>query len=205
MAQIKAVGFDLGGVLLTSERQKLYRYCQEAFGAPIDEIEVAIDAHLMSLERGDIEIKQFWQKVTKSLGVDYEPSKDMQLWSKNFTENTPIHHNLLDLSDRLRKRGIKTGILSNTHAEHIEINEHRHIFEHFDVAVMSSQIHAAKPEPRAYLELCRQLKVLPSVVVFIDDLAENVAGAEAVGMKGVEFHGYNDLIERLNKLGVETN
>ena len=195
---IKAIGFDLGGVILGSERQIFYRYCQEAF-------EVAIDQHLSQLERGDIAIDEFWQRVTASLGVDYQPEIDRQLWRKNFIHNTPVRSELIELTDRLRANGYKTAILSNTHAEHVDINSHRHIFDHFDEALMSNQIGATKPEAKAYLSLCRRLGVLPSQVVFIDDLAVNVAGAEAVGMKAIEFHGYEDLVKRLELLNVKTD
>ncbi|HSX14339.1 MAG TPA: HAD family phosphatase [Candidatus Saccharimonadales bacterium] len=203
--KFKAIGFDIGGVILPSERQRLYSYCQAVFGAPVDEIESAINSHLNDLETGSINLDQFWKDVTKSLGVDYNAKVDRALWADHYIADTPVRTELLELSDRLRQRGYKTGLLSNTHAEHAILNRYRHIFNHFDAAVLSHEIHAVKPEPEAFLALCKALEVLPSDTIFIDDLATNVAGAERVGMVGLEYFGYQDLVQKLNQLGIEAN
>lgn len=42
-----------------------------------------------------------------------------------------------------------------------------------------------KPDPEAYLVACRALDVPPEQCLFVDDRDQNVAGAEAVGMRGL--------------------
>ena len=57
----------------------------------------------------------------------------------------------------------------------------------FAVRGFSCRIHMAKPDPEIFRWCCRALDVEPSRVLFVDDRAENVAAAEAIGMLGHHF------------------
>lgn len=59
--------------------------------------------------------------------------------------------------------------------------------ELFSDVVDSSEVGLRKPDPAVYRLAAERLGVEPHEVVFVDDLPENVAGAEAVGMTGVLF------------------
>ena len=55
----------------------------------------------------------------------------------------------------------------------------------FDATVISGEVGLHKPQPEIYLLACERLAVEPAAAVFVDDLRENCAGAEAVGMTAV--------------------
>ena len=59
--------------------------------------------------------------------------------------------------------------------------------ELFDVVVLSSDVGMVKPQPEIYQLVAKQLGVSSEECLMIDDLAVNIDGAEAVGMKGVVF------------------
>jgi epoxide hydrolase-like predicted phosphatase len=59
--------------------------------------------------------------------------------------------------------------------------------ELFEIIVDSSAVGLRKPDPRIYLLTCERLGVAPDTAVFIDDNAENVAAARALGMETVHF------------------
>ena len=48
--------------------------------------------------------------------------------------------------------------------------------------MISGEVGLHKPQPEIYLLACERLGVEPAAAVFVDDLRENCAGAEAVGM-----------------------
>ena len=50
--------------------------------------------------------------------------------------------------------------------------------------MISGEVGLHKPQPEIYLLACERLAVEPAAAVFVDDLRENCAGAEAVGMTG---------------------
>jgi putative hydrolase of the HAD superfamily len=59
--------------------------------------------------------------------------------------------------------------------------------ELFEIVVDSSDVGMRKPDARIYLLTCERLGVAPEASVFIDDNAENIAAARALGMETVHF------------------
>jgi putative hydrolase of the HAD superfamily len=59
--------------------------------------------------------------------------------------------------------------------------------ELFEIVVDSSDVGMRKPDARIYLLTCERLGVAPEACVFVDDNAENVAAARALGMETVHF------------------
>jgi putative hydrolase of the HAD superfamily len=55
----------------------------------------------------------------------------------------------------------------------------------FDATVISGDVGMHKPQPEIYRLASQRLSVEPEQAVFVDDLRENVAGAEAIGMAGI--------------------
>jgi len=57
--------------------------------------------------------------------------------------------------------------------------------EIFDATVISGDVGLHKPQPEIYELGAERIGVPPAACVFVDDLRENVAGAESVGMTAV--------------------
>jgi len=200
--QIKALGFDLGGVVLASEQEKFYGYAAVALGVPVDNMKSSVWKFQPELERGNIQIEQFWQNVTADLGVAYDLQLDVPLWRSHYVEDSIINSQVLKWCDDFRKRGYRVGLLSNTHEEHIQLNQNRGIFEHFDTCLFSSRIHTRKPETEAYQALWQALGVEQQQLVFVDDRPENVAAAKTLGIQAIEYTNNQELFDNFKQLGV---
>jgi HAD superfamily hydrolase (TIGR01509 family) len=73
---------------------------------------------------------------------------------------------------------------------------------HFDAQVLSHEIGARKPSP-AFYEYCLERANCPAAAcVFIDDLASNVAGARASGLRGIVYAGFDNLRREFAQLGI---
>ena len=72
----------------------------------------------------------------------------------------------------------------------------------FDVALSSCYLGLRKPDVAIYKRALDIVGRSPERVLFIDDRPENVAAADAVGMKGIQFHGADALRGELASLGV---
>ena len=96
-----------------------------------------------------------------------------------------------------RERGVKTGLISNSWG--LGIYERAPV-DLFDATVISGDVGMHKPQPEIYLLACERLGVEPVESVFVDDLRENVEGAEAVGMTGVLHRDSAATIARLEEL-----
>jgi epoxide hydrolase-like predicted phosphatase len=96
-----------------------------------------------------------------------------------------------------RERGIKTGLISNSWG--LSIYDRAPV-DLFDVAVISGEVGLHKPQPEIYELACERLGVAPADAVFVDDLRENCAGAEAVGMTAVLHRDTPATLARLDEL-----
>jgi putative hydrolase of the HAD superfamily len=74
--------------------------------------------------------------------------------------------------------------------------------ELFDVGLSSCYLGLRKPDVAIYKRALDIVGRPPERVLFIDDRRENVAAADAVGMKGIQFLGADSLRSELVSLGV---
>jgi len=74
--------------------------------------------------------------------------------------------------------------------------------ELFDVGLSSCYLGLRKPDVAIYKRALDIVGRAPERVLFIDDRRENVAAADAVGMKGIQFLGADSLRSELVSLGV---
>lgn len=70
----------------------------------------------------------------------------------------------------------------------------------FDTVIASGDEGCVKPEPEIYEIAATRLGVLPGECVMIDDIREYCDGAEAVGMRSIQFISTQQCIADLNTL-----
>ncbi|MDP9465954.1 MAG: HAD family hydrolase [Actinomycetota bacterium] len=93
----------------------------------------------------------------------------------------------------LRERGLRTGLLSNTHWPR-ELHERwlaeAGLLDLLDVRLYTSGMTHMKPHAEAFRALLDAVGVEPSRAVFVGDrLRDDVSGAQAVGMRTVHLTG----------------
>ena len=71
---------------------------------------------------------------------------------------------------------------------------------HPDAVVISAEEGLHKPQPEIYLLAAERVGLDARECVFVDDLRENCAGAEAVGMTAVLHRGAERTLPRLEEL-----
>jgi putative hydrolase of the HAD superfamily len=89
----------------------------------------------------------------------------------------------------LRERGIRTGLLSNTHWPrrwHERWLERDGVLDLIDVRVYTSDLPHTKPHPEAFRAVLDQLEAQPEAAVFVGDRPiDDISGAKGVGMRAV--------------------
>ena len=150
-------------------------------------------ADLRELETGRMEEHEFEGRFAERLGL--EDAAD--LIDSMFRGMKPSEPMVAAVRGA-RESGIRTGLVSNswstTHYDRALLAEL------FDAVVISAEVGLHKPEPEIYLLASKRLGVEPQQCVFIDDLRENCAGAEAVGMTAVLHRDVATSVARLEKL-----
>lgn len=96
---------------------------------------------------------------------------------------------VLALVDRVRARGVPVYLATNQQP----LRGPRMLTSlgydrHFDGQFHSFQLGHAKPDPAFFTAVLDRLRVDPARVLFVDDLADNVAGARSVGIVAEHHH-----------------
>lgn len=73
----------------------------------------------------------------------------------------------------------------------------RGFYDPFNPVLISYEIGASKPDPRAYQILLDRLKIAPDQCIFIDDRIENVEAACALGIHGILYQSPAQLKKEL--------
>jgi epoxide hydrolase-like predicted phosphatase len=192
----KALLVDFGGVLTTDIWSSFADFCEqreldpEAAKRLFREDPGALAA-LRGLETGEVEPAEFERRFAELLGTEPEG-----LIEGLFAGLQPVEPMLTALR-RAGEVGIPTGLISNSWVMDHYTDEIRDLF---DVVVISAEVGLHKPQPEIYLLAAERLGVDPKDCVFVDDLRENCAGAEAVGMTAVLHRNVGDTLAQLEEL-----
>lgn len=111
---------------------------------------------------------------------------------------------VLDLVRQVRGRARVAVLTNNTtlvadHADHL-FPELRPLFGRHIYA--SAGLKTAKPDPMCYRQCLSMLDAAPSDVLFVDDLPQNVAGAEAAGLSAHRYASPEALARALRTHGL---
>jgi putative hydrolase of the HAD superfamily len=95
----------------------------------------------------------------------------------------------VDVMRSLRQRGLRTGLLSNTHwprGRHEEWLARDGLLDLLDARIYTSDLEHVKPHPAAFAALLDAVGVAPEHAVFVGDRPhDDIWGAQAVGMRAV--------------------
>jgi epoxide hydrolase-like predicted phosphatase len=95
--------------------------------------------------------------------------------------------------------GYRVALLSNYTPElDALVDEHR-LRQLFDAIVISAHEGVMKPASRLFWRALNRIGIGPAEALFVDDFAENVAGARSVGLYAVQFRDTQKAITEIEK------
>jgi len=98
------------------------------------------------------------------------------------------------------KEKYKISILSNAGNDFWRFVDKTELRKMFDDILLSYKVKMIKPDTAIYQLATKRLNVKPEECIFVDDSANNVAGAEAVGMRGILYKDFMQFQNDLNKI-----
>ena len=194
---MRALVVDFGGVLTTSIWPAFASFCEREGLAPdaVRELfrgDAEALALLRKLETGELEAGEFEPRFGALLGLDDTDGLIERLFSGLGPDEA-----MVAAVRGARRGGVRTGLISNSWGLGIY---DRAPTDLFDATVISGEVGLHKPQPEIYELACKRLAVSPSEAVFVDDLRENCAGAEAVGMTALLHRDSAETVPRLEEL-----
>ena len=189
---------DFGGVLTTNMWQGFDEFCrtegiEQGMVRELFKNEPEALADLRLLETGEIEAAEFERRFGARLGV----AETEGLITRMFAAVRP-EERLISAVRAARQEGVRTGLISNSWGT--SIYDPEALAGLFDVVIISGEVGLHKPQPEIYRLAADRLGLEPEACVFVDDLRENVRGAEAVGMTAVLHRDPEATVARLEEL-----
>ncbi|MFC4425496.1 HAD family hydrolase [Deinococcus navajonensis] len=105
-----------------------------------------------------------------------------------------------EVLEALRAAGLRIGVLSNTLPSIDRTLEAVGLADLVDAAIATCLIGTHKPDPGAYHHALDALGVVAAETLFVDDKAENVMAAQALGMQGALIDLQGQAPEALHRL-----
>jgi epoxide hydrolase-like predicted phosphatase len=195
---IKALYFDLGGVIVRTEDKTLRTELGQRFGMTYNEMDKFVfgceTAKKASI--GLITEEQHWRDVARRLGV---PESEWKPISEAFFAGDRIDRDLLTFIQSVRP-ALKTGVISNAWDGLRAYMKAQGFLDPFDEVIVSAEVGIVKPDPRIYHLALEKLSVQPAEAIFVDDMPENIAACQAIGMQGVQFKSAEQALAGIQRL-----
>jgi putative hydrolase of the HAD superfamily len=147
---------------------------------------------LIGLETGKLSEEEFEPRFAAALGVSAPGLID-----RLFAGSTPDEP-MLDAVLRARRRGIRTGLVSNSWGT--RRYDRTRLAELFDGVVISGEVGIRKPATEIYLLGAESIGLRPEQCVFVDDLEFNLRPAEELGMATVHHVSTEQTVAQLERL-----
>jgi putative hydrolase of the HAD superfamily len=186
---IKNIVFDLGGVLITLDREEAVNRFKKM---GLENAAELINAYhqngiFLEFEEGKLSLEEFYEAVRKETGK-FIPSETIDHGWMGFLKEMP--EDKLNLLEELRRKGYHLYLLSNTNPVIMSwafspafSPQGKSIDKYFDKLYLSYQIGLTKPDPEIFRFMFKDSGILPSETLFIDDGNANIEMGKKLGMK----------------------
>ena len=198
MTYIKNIAFDLGGVVIALSLEGAIKTFEQM---GLADARQRLDAFqqkgvFADLESGRITKEEFRVAMCRMTGREVTLQECYDAWH-GYVDHVPRQN--LDVLLRLRERGYKVCLLSNTNpfmtewAESPAFDGQGHPISHyFDHLYLSYQCGIMKPAPEIFRIMLAGQDALPEETLFIDDSPTNVRAAQSLGIRTLCPHNNED-------------
>ena len=186
MNKIKAVLFDMDGVIFDTEREYLkeWEVIFKKYGYKMKK-----EIYISVMGRGRKKVKEiFKEKFGEDLPIDkMYIEKDKMLKEAVENNKVPLKDGALELLEFLKENGYKIALATSAKRERVSIQvSHAKIENIFDAIVCSEDITNSKPDPEIFLKAAEKVCTNPENCIVIEDSEAGIKAAFNAKMMG--FH-----------------
>lgn len=206
MAKIKAVIFDMDGVLIDAKDWH-YEALNRALG--LYGMEISRYDHLVTYDglptRKKLEMLTLERGLPKGLHKFINDIKQQYTMELIFTRCKPKFYHEYALS-KLRSDGYRLAVCSNSIRNTIEIMmEKAALAEYLEFFLSNEDVTNAKPDPEMYIRAIERLALQPEECLVIEDNEKGIraardSGAHVLAVDAVEDVTYHNIMARIRTL-----
>lgn len=183
---IRAVMFDLGGVLLRTDDPQPRVNLARRYGITREELEKLVFGSEISLkaEIGEARPEDVWGHAQKTLRI---ANDEMASFQDAFWAGDRLDQGLLSLVQSLRGK-YRTILLSNAwQGMRKNVAQRFGSLNAFEMQIFSAEVGLRKPDPGIFQHVLDLIGADPEEVVFVDDFVENIQAARKLGLRTIQF------------------
>jgi putative hydrolase of the HAD superfamily len=192
--KITTVIFDFGYVLSLPPQASDYERLAALLGIngkPFDKVYWDKRA---DYDWGHIDGPTYWRRVGQAAGKELAPAQIDRLIAADIAIWMRTHPVMMKWVRALKSHSLKIAVLSNMPIEISRyMRQNAPWFRDFDYVCFSAEVQLAKPEAAIFQACLKILHSRPEECLFIDDRAENVEAARALGMHALKFVSVQEL------------
>lgn len=202
---IQAVLFDYGMVLSGPPNPAAWANLRTISGLTEEGLLREYWAHRHAYDRGTHTAEAYWQLVAQGNTGQFSPAQIEQLIAADVDLWADPNPEMIAWAQQLQKAGVPTGILSNIGDAMAEgLVKRLPWLDAFHHHTWSYELKLAKPEQEIYHHAAAGLQVEPSGILFLDDRAENIEAARAVGMTAIQYRNHPEFVDQMRSAGFES-
>jgi putative hydrolase of the HAD superfamily len=186
MSTVRNVIFDLGGVLLDWNPGRVLASCY-ADPALCEQMRAGLFGHAdwIAFDRGELTEPELLTRVQQRTGRDLA---ELARVIDTIRDSLVAKPDTVAVLRSLSARQVPLYCLSNMPMSvFTHVRERYDFWDAFSGIVVSGDVRMAKPERAVFEHILEQYRLVAEETVFVDDLATNIAAAEAVGLRTVLF------------------
>ncbi len=199
---IKAIAFDVGGVLAIGKKRHLGVHEEMArnFHIDLDSWFDAIDTPYGQSILGKLSKSQALTKIAKNLNTS--PKNLEKLLIKAYKHHFTRNNKLYNLAFRLKKRGYKIIILSDQWPVSKDALINKKDARKFNLVLVSCDLGVRKPSKEFFRLAIKRSKTPANEILFIDNRQWNLKPAKSLGIKTILFKNNKQLIKSLKSMKI---
>ena len=197
-----ALLFDLGRVVIDIDFSKAVGCWAAHAGCLPSDIAARFvrDEAYRRHEVGTISDEEYFESLRRSLRIGISDAAFLEGWNAILAGEMP------GIAPMLARAGAQMPLyaFSNTNGAHVAhfSTAYADILSHFKTVFLSSTIGLRKPDAAAFDHVVKAIGAPAERIVFFDDLAENIEGARASGLRAVHVKSSQDVADVLATLGI---
>lgn len=179
LGSLKAVVFDMDGIIFDSERLVIdcWKVVAEKYAIP--DIEAACNE---CLGVNGVETKEkFLKRYGQDFPYDAYKSEMSQIYHDNYDGGRlPMKIGVVELLQYIKEMGLMVALASSTRSEVVTQQlRDAGILDYFQVIVGGDMVTRSKPQPDIFLKACEELGVAPQESFAIEDSYNGIRAAAA--------------------------